>query len=120
MNKDEGTKVGVANVAALTGALLPEFETRQKLKRCVISVEERMQMKRQRNGQLGDWEANTTIAKPIEIDIKCACLELFKQGAGYKKAAKTLGLKRYTVRDWGRRFKIGDESWAHRDGRRRS
>lgn len=75
-------------------------------------------MKRQTNGQLGDWVANTAIAKPIEIDIKCACLELFKQGAGYRKAANTLGLKLYTVRDWGRRFKIGDESWAHRDGKK--
>ena len=72
-------------------------------------------MERQTNGQLGDWEANTIVAKPIEIDIKCACLELFKQGAGYKKTAKTLGLKLYTVRDWGRRFKIGDETWARRD-----
>lgn len=75
-------------------------------------------MKRQTNGQLGDWVANTAIAKPIEIDIKCACLELFKQGAGYRKAANTLGLKLYTVRDWGRWFKIGDESWAHRDGKK--
>ncbi len=75
-------------------------------------------MKRQTNGQLGDWEANTTTAKPIEIDIKCACLELFKQGAGYRKAANTLGLKLYTVREWGRRFKIGDELWAYRDGKK--
>ena len=73
-------------------------------------------MNRQNNGQLGDWEANTAIARPIEIDKKCACLEMFKQGAGYRKTANSLGLKLYTVRDWARRFKNGDEAWAHSDG----
>lgn len=75
-------------------------------------------MKRKINGQLGDWKVNTAIARPIEINIKCACLELFKQGSGYRMAANALGLKLYTVRDWARRFKLGDESWAHRDGRK--
>jgi len=41
---------------------------------------------------------------------------MFKQGMGFRKAAKTLGLRPYTVRDWCRRFKSGDESWASRDG----
>ena len=63
-------------------------------------------MKRKINGQLGDWKVNTTIARPIEINIKCACLELFKQGSGYRMAANALGLKLYTVRDWARRFKL--------------
>lgn len=70
-------------------------------------------MEKQTNGQLGDSKANIAIARPIEVNKKCACLELFKQGAGYRKAANTLGLKPYTVRDWARRFKNGDESWAH-------
>jgi transposase len=75
-------------------------------------------MKRKINGQLGDWKVNTAIARPIEINIKCTCLELFKQGSWYRMAANALRLKLYTVRDWARRFKLGDESWAHRDGRK--
>ena len=70
------------------------------------------------NGQLGNWEKNWLNAKPIEIKAKMACLELFKQGVGHTKAAKELGLKRYTVRGWERRFRAGDESWATRDGRK--
>ena len=41
---------------------------------------------------------------------------MFRQGNGYRKAAKMLGLKQYTVRDWLRRFKSGDVSWSTRDG----
>ena len=62
-------------------------------------------MTQQNNGQLGDWAPQCAQAKPIEIATKVACLELFRQGNGYRKAAKMLGLKQYTVRDWLRRFK---------------
>ncbi len=73
-------------------------------------------MTRQVNGVLGDWSENYAKARSIEVCRKSSCLELFKQGMGFRKAAKTLGLKPYTVRDWCRRFKSGDESWASRDG----
>ena len=73
-------------------------------------------MTQQINGQLGDWAFKCAKAKPIEVSKKTACLELFKQGAGFKKAAKALGLRPYTVRDWQRRFRSGDEAWASRDG----
>lgn len=75
-------------------------------------------MTRQHNGKLGDWAAKCAKAEPIEISRKVSCLELFRQGVGYRKAAMTLDLMPYTVRDWLRRFKSGDESWATRDGRR--
>lgn len=73
-------------------------------------------MTQQNNGQLGDWALQCAQAKPIEIATKIACLELFRQGNGYRKAAKMLGLKQYTVRDWLRRFKSGDVSWSTSDG----
>ena len=73
-------------------------------------------MKQQSNGQLGDWSAKCAQAKPVEVSKKNQCLELFRQGHGYRKAARVLELGPYTVRDWYRRFKVGDESWAARDG----
>ena len=73
-------------------------------------------MTQQVNGQLGDWAKKCAKAKPIEVSKKTACLELLKQGIGFRKTARTLGLRPYTVRDWQRRFKAGDESWASRDG----
>ncbi len=42
------------------------------------------------------------------------CLSLFEKGFGYKKAAKISGLNAYTVRDYMRRYKAGDLSWAAR------
>ena len=74
-------------------------------------------MTQQVNGQLGDWASKCAKAKPIEVSKKTSCLELFKQGMGFRKVAKETGLGSYTVRDWHRRFKAGDESWATRDGR---
>lgn len=74
-------------------------------------------MKQQVNGRLGDWDSKAPSAKAVDVETKGACLKLFRQGAGYRKAARTLGLRVYTVRDWQRRFKAGDESWASRDGR---
>lgn len=70
------------------------------------------------NGRLGGWFENGLNDRPIEVATKTSCLALFKQGMGYRKAARTLGLRPYTVRDWLRRFKGGDESWAKRDGRK--
>ena len=67
---------------------------------------------------LGDWAIRRLNAKPIAISTKVSCLKLFKQGMGYHKAARVLELRPYTVRDWLKRFKAGDESWATRDGRR--
>ena len=75
-------------------------------------------MTEQINGQLGDWAAKCSRAKPIQVETKTSCLGLFKQGKGYRKAAREFGLSPYTVRDWHRRFKSGDESWASRDGRK--
>ena len=74
-------------------------------------------MTEQINGQLGDWASKCANAKPIEVSKKTSCLELFKQGIGYHRAARVLGLRPYTVRDWKRRFRAGDEAWATRVGR---
>ena len=74
-------------------------------------------MKQQINGRLGNWATRCAKARPIEVGVKVSCLGLFKQGVGYKRASRELGLMPYTVRDWLRRFKSGDESWATRDGR---
>lgn len=70
------------------------------------------------NGMQGAWALKCAQARPIEIATKVECLGLFKQGYGYKKSARTLGLNFYTVRDWLRRYRDGDEAWATRDGRR--
>ena len=42
------------------------------------------------------------------------CLDLFRSGCGYKKAARLSGLNAYTVREYLRRYKAGDLSWADR------
>ena len=44
------------------------------------------------------------------------CLVCFAKGYGYKKAAGETGLNRYTVREYMRRYKAGDVSWAERGG----
>ena len=44
------------------------------------------------------------------------CLKLFEQGYGYKKTAQLAGLNTYTVRDYKRRYAIGDNTWAERGG----
>ena len=56
----------------------------------------------------------------ISYETKLKALGLFRSGCGYKKVSKELGLKVYTVRDWGRRFNKGDYEWAiPRDGKPR-
>ena len=49
-------------------------------------------MKQKTIGQLGDWTIKRAEARPIEIEIKTKCLELFKQNVGYRKTARMLGL----------------------------
>ena len=44
------------------------------------------------NGMLGDWAAKCANAKPIEVEVKASCLELFRQGASFHRAARALGL----------------------------
>ena len=73
-------------------------------------------MTEQKNGILGNWAIRRANAKPIAVELKASCLELFKQGASFKKAARVLGLRPYTVREWYRKFKKGNESWATGDG----
>ena len=73
-------------------------------------------MTQQINGQLGDWAKKCSTAKAILVNTKVSCLEMFKRGSGYRRVANEFGLSPYTVRDWLRRFKSGDESWASRDG----
>lgn len=68
------------------------------------------------NGMLGDWAAKRANAKPIAVEVKASCLELFRQGASFHRAASALGLRPYTVRGWYRKFRRGNESWATGDG----
>ena len=50
----------------------------------------------------------------ITSEKRLECLELFNKGYGYKKTARLTGLKIYTVRDYYRRYSVGDTSWAYR------
>ena len=50
----------------------------------------------------------------IPNNVRKQCLSLFASGYGYKAAASKLGLNRYTVREYLRRYKAGDVSWAAR------
>ena len=45
------------------------------------------------------------------------CLVCFSKGYGYKKAAGETGLNAYTVREYLRRYKAGDLTWADRGSR---
>ncbi len=45
------------------------------------------------------------------------CLVCFVKGYGYKKAAGETGLNAYTVREYLRRYKAGDLTWADRGSR---
>ncbi len=60
-------------------------------------------------------KTSSTVIKPRITNVKRReCLELFDQGFGYKKTAKESGLNAYTVREYLRRYKAGDLSWAER------
>ena len=58
--------------------------------------------------------SSTVIKQRIANVKRRECLELFDQGFGYKKTAKESGLNAYTVREYLRRYKAGDLSWAER------
>ena len=60
-------------------------------------------------------KASSAVIKPrVANEKRRECLELFDKGFGYKKTARISGLKAYTVRDYLRRYKAGDLSWAER------
>ena len=62
-------------------------------------------------------ETEASSGKKRERIPKCKreeCLDLFRSGCGYKKAARLSGLNAYTVREYLRRYKTGDLSWADR------
>lgn len=46
--------------------------------------------------------------------VRRECLKCFESGLGYKATAKKMGLNAYTVREYLRRYKQGDLSWAER------
>ena len=50
----------------------------------------------------------------ITNDIRKQCLSSFKDGNGYKRTARITGVNVYTVREYLRRYKAGDTSWAER------
>ena len=50
----------------------------------------------------------------ISKDKRKECQRLFEEGTGYKKTAKLVGLNAYTVREYRRRYLLGDISWAER------
>ena len=60
-------------------------------------------------------KTSSTVIKPrIANEKRKECLELFDKGFGYKRTARESGLNAYTVRDYLRRYKAGDLSWAER------
>ena len=60
-------------------------------------------------------KTSSAVIKPrIANEKRRECLELFGKGFGYKKTAKESGLNAYTVREYLRRYKAGDLSWAER------
>ena len=63
---------------------------------------------------MGEKTSSTVIKPRIANEKRRECLELFDKGFGYKKTAKESGLNVYTVREYLRRYKAGDLSWAER------
>ncbi len=57
---------------------------------------------------------STSLRIRITNEKRQECLKLFAQGYGYKKTAQLAGLNTYTVREYKRRYAIGDNSWADR------
>ncbi len=55
-----------------------------------------------------------SLRQRIPSEKRQECLKLFEQGYGYKKTAQLAGLNTYTVREYKRRYAIGDNSWADR------
>ena len=50
----------------------------------------------------------------IPNHMRRKCLEYFAKGYGYKRTSRETGLNKYTVRDYLRRYKEGDISWAEK------
>ena len=61
-------------------------------------------------------ETTSLLRHRIPNEKRQECLMLFEQGYGYKKTAQLAGLNTYTVRDYKRRYAIGDNTWAERGG----
>ncbi len=59
----------------------------------------------------------TSLRKRIPNVKRRECLKLFEQGYGYKKVAQIAGLNVYTVREYKRKYAVGDLSWASRGAR---
>ena len=59
----------------------------------------------------------TSLRSRIPNAKRKECLKLFEQGYGYKKAAQIAGLNAYTVREYKRKYAVGDNSWADRGAR---
>ena len=62
-------------------------------------------------------ENATSLHKRIPNVKRRECLKLFEQGYGYKKAAQIAGLNVYKVREYKRKYAVGDISWASRGAR---
>ena len=56
----------------------------------------------------------TSLRQRIPNEKRQECFKLFEQGYGYKKTAQLAGLNTYTVREYKRRYAIGDNTWAER------
>ena len=59
----------------------------------------------------------TSLRSRIPNKKRQECLKLFEQGYGYKKTAQIAGLNVYTVREYKRKYAVGDLSWANRGAR---
>ena len=61
--------------------------------------------------------STTSLRQRVPNEKRQECLKLFEQGYGYKRTAKVVGLNKYTVRDYRRRYGSGDISWVDKGGK---
>lgn len=54
------------------------------------------------------------MSERIPKAVRIECLRMLKAGNGYKRTARIAGVNVYTVREYLRRYKAGDTSWAER------
>lgn len=54
------------------------------------------------------------MSERIPKAVRIECLRLLKAGNGYKRTARIAGVNVYKVREYLRRYKAGDTSWAER------
>ena len=59
-------------------------------------------------------ENKASLRTRIPNEKRQECLKLFEQGYGYKKTAQLTDLNVYTVREYKRKYAVGDISWASR------